>query len=139
MQKKLRLKPADYVIIIVLLLAGAAGFWHNLQQGGRQQQKYIMIYLNNQPVKELSLADSDRLWEYPIAFGEDHREKAILQIEGGRVRMLPMPRDLCPLAICSDTGWISYSYESIVCLPNRIMVVFSSGPGHDNDIDGITR
>ncbi len=39
-----------------------------------------------------------------------------------RVRMIEMDREICPEAICSETGWIDNSYQSIVCLPNRIIV-----------------
>jgi hypothetical protein len=130
-----RFKLADYFIIGVLLLAGLAGLWYNFQQGSRLQQKYAVIYVDNRPVAELSLGQND-LFEYTIAFGDGH--EAVLEIEEGKVRMLPMSVDLCPKGICSHTGWIAHPYESIVCLPNRIMVVFSSSPTESEEIDGVT-
>ena len=36
-----------------------------------------------------------------------------------------LSRELCPRGICSHTGWISRDYQSIVCVPNRIIVAFS--------------
>ncbi len=46
--------------------------------------------------------------------------------------MLPLSRELCPRGICSHTGWISRNYQSIVCVPNRIIVAFS-----DKKLDGV--
>ncbi|HOA36558.1 MAG TPA: NusG domain II-containing protein [Bacillota bacterium] len=133
----LRLKMADYIIIAVLILAGCAGLWLNLQQSGASPQKYLTIYVDNELVAELSFAPDDHFsYSFPYARG---RHSAVLEIEGGRARLLPLPEELCPKGICSHTGWISRSYESIVCLPNRIMIVFSHTPPEEGgNIDGIT-
>ncbi len=134
---QLRLKVADYVIIAVLLLAGCAGLWLNLHRSGASQQKYLTIHVDNRAVAELSLAPEDCfIYSFPYDQG---RHQASLEIKDGRVRMLPLPEALCPRGICSHTGWIAHSYESIVCLPNRILIVFSQAPqGNERDIDSIT-
>ena len=119
------------------MVAGLAGLWYNLDRGGMSEQKYAAVYIDNKPVAELSLAESDR-YAYTIHFGEEGQHEAILEIEGGRVRMLPLDESLCPRGICSHTGWISHHYESIVCLPNRIMVAFTQSPGDPDRIDGVT-
>ncbi|NLA26645.1 MAG: NusG domain II-containing protein [Firmicutes bacterium] len=135
--EKLRLKAADYVVIAVLLLAGCVGLWLNLQRSGTSERKYLTIHVDNEAVAELSFTPDDQFtYSFPYDQG---RHEAVLEIEGGRVRMLPLPQELCPRGICSHTGWIGSPYESIVCLPNRIMVIFSQTPkGRDNDIDSIT-
>lgn len=56
---------------------------------------------------------------YDFKFGE---HTGTIQMQEGRVRMLPMNLDICPGKVCSDTGWIQESYQKIVCLPNKIMV-----------------
>jgi hypothetical protein len=135
--ERLRLKAADYVIIAALVLAGCAGLWLNLQQGGASPQKYLAIFVNNEMVAELSFAPGDS-YSYTFPYDEGRRH-AVLEIEGGRARLLPLPEELCPKGICSHTGWISRSYESIVCLPNRIMIVFSQAPPEEGGhIDGLT-
>jgi len=130
-------KPLDFVIAAVLLAAGLAGLWYNLGRGGMPEQKYAVVYVDNKPVAELSLAESDR-YAYTIHFGAERQHEATLEIEGGRVRMLPLDESLCPRGICSHTGWISHHYESIVCLPNRIMVVFAQSPADPDRIDVVT-
>ncbi len=136
---KLKLKVADYFIVGLILLTGAAGFWFNLQEAGAVEHKYAVIYLENEKVAELSLATNDS-FEYTLKFGEDDRHAATVEVKDGRVRMLPIDEELCPKGICTHTGWISHSYESIVCLPNQIMVVFAESPAGAgaNDIDGVT-
>lgn len=135
--ERLRLKTADYVIMAILLLAGFAGLWLNLQRSGAPQQKYLTIHVDNRAVAELSFAPED-CFTYSFPYGQG-RHQATLEIEGGRVRLLPLPEELCPRGVCSHTGWISRSYESIVCLPNRIMIVISQAPGgKEGDIDSLT-
>ena len=51
---------------------------------------------------------------------------ALLEVNEGRVRILPMNVEICPNQICSKTGWIEASTQSIVCLPNRLVVTIVS-------------
>ena len=134
---KLSIKFADYIIVSAILLWGVAGFWFNLQNVSAAVKEYAIIYVQNQQVAELSLASGDRL-SYSFNFGEAGEHTAVIEVEDGQIRMLPLEEGLCPKAICSHTGWITYSYESIVCLPNQIMIVFSESALDRSGIDGIT-
>jgi len=130
------IKLADYIIIGSLFIAGLAGIWANLQQGGGPEPKYALIYVNNKVVAELSLGENDR-FQHRFSFGEALQHQAVVEVERGKARLLEMSAEICPQGICSHTGWISRPYESIVCLPNRIMVVFREY-AHDNGLDGVT-
>jgi len=133
----LRLKLADLLIIIAILVVGLGSLWHNLSQAaGLPEQKYAMVYVDNKFVTELSLSDSYH-FIYTFNFGEGNHQ-AQLEVDQGRIRMLPLDQQLCPRGICSHTGWISEPYESIVCLPNRILIVFTGGPSAGDGIDGLT-
>lgn len=136
---KLKIKIADYIIVGAIMLWGLTGFWFNLQEASAAEQKYAVIYVQNQRVAELSLSVSDQ-YNYNIQFGKNNEHSAVIEIKNGQIRMLPLDDELCPKAICSHTGWITYSYESIVCLPNQIMIVFTERTAGSSagDIDGIT-
>jgi len=135
---KLRLKIADYLIVGSILAWGIAGFWFNVQGVDAAEQKYATIYVENKKVAEISLAPGDR-FTHTFQFGDNGEHSAVIEIENGRIRMVPLDEGLCPKAICSHTGWIEYSYESIVCLPNQIMIVFNEpSAGEDEGIDGVT-
>ena len=47
-----------------------------------------------------------------------------IEIQSGRVRMLDAD---CPNGECVHQGWISGSNQSIVCLPNRVVITVSGG------------
>jgi len=133
--KKIKLKKGDYLVITFIALLGLITLWFNLQQADASTRKYVAIYVENRLVTELS-ADLNDTYHYSFNFGEGHI--AEIEIANGRVRMLPLDDELCPKGICSHTGWISSSHESIVCLPNRIMVTIAERSETGNDIDGIT-
>jgi len=135
----IKIKVTDYLVIAVLLIWGVVGFWLNWQTAGAAGPKYAQVFVQNRQVAELSLTSGDR-FEYTLSFGENNQFAATIEIDDGRIRMLPLSEDLCPRAVCSHTGWIEYSYESIVCLPNQIVIIFSdsSRPGEDEGIDSIT-
>lgn len=136
---KLKIKFADYIIAGTLLVWGLVGFWFNLQEVSAVEHKYAVIYVQNRQVVELSLISDDH-FSYSFQFGDENEHTAVVEIQEGRIRMLPLDEELCPQGICAHTGWIVYSYESIVCLPNQIMVVFTENTtdGNKEDIDGIT-
>ena len=135
----LRIKVADYLVIVVLVLWGVTGFWLNWQEASAAGPKYARVFLQNRQVEELSLTPGDK-FDYTLFFGENNQYTATIEIDDGRIRMLPLAEDLCPRAVCSHTGWIEYSYESVVCLPNQIVIVFSdsSRPGEVEGIDSVT-
>ncbi len=135
----IRIKVLDYLVIFVLLLWGVAGFWLNWQEASAAGPKYARVIVQNRQVAELSLTPGDK-FDYAIFFGEYNQHSATIEIDDGKIRMLPLSEDLCPRAVCSHTGWIEYSYESIVCLPNQIVIVFSdsSRPGDVEGIDSVT-
>jgi len=66
--------------------------------------------------------------------GEDYEELTVrgfegdsyLEISGGRVRMID---SACPDKLCVKSGWISRPGESIVCLPNRVVIEITGGEG----------
>ncbi|NMA92333.1 MAG: NusG domain II-containing protein [Firmicutes bacterium] len=131
----LRLRLADLAIIIAVLLVGLGSLWHNLSRPTvMSEEKYVALYVDNEFVTELSLSEH-YLYEFTFGTGE---YRARLEVDRGRVRMLPLERELCPRGICSHTGWISEPYESIVCLPNRILVSFTRGPFGGDHVDRIT-
>ncbi len=50
------------------------------------------------------------------------KETAVVKIKDGRVRVLPLPKEICPTGRCWNTGWIENPGETIVCLPNKMLI-----------------
>jgi len=62
---------------------------------------------------------------------------AELKFKNGAVRLLEMPDWLCPRKICSHSGWISKPGETLICVPNRLVIRVVKGGR--SQIDAITR
>lgn len=60
--------------------------------------------------------------ENQIIFIEVAGGRAGLEIKDKSVRLLEAAGEFCPRKICIQTGWIRRSGESIICLPNRMVI-----------------
>jgi len=121
----------DKFFIALVLSVSLVGFILNFTLDAGIEQKYITVHVNNEFIMEVSFNDeTEQTVTFP--FGENKEYTAILEISKGRVRMLHLPHELCPRGICAHTGWISRNYQTIVCVPNRIIVAFS-----DQTLDGV--
>lgn len=128
---KLKLTFNDKFFIAFILVVSLVVFLLNLRFDAAIEQRYLTVFVDNEFVMELSFNDeTEQIVSFP--FGENKEHVAVLEISEGKVRMLPLSPELCPRGICSHTGWISRSYQSIVCVPNRIIVSFT-----DKKLDGV--
>lgn len=82
--------------------------------------QYVIITANGTEIARLPL-DSDCTYRV----GDSNT----VQISGGHVKMLEAD---CPDKLCVHTGQISRSGQTIVCLPNKVVVSIS---GEKNDVD----
>lgn len=57
------------------------------------------------------------------------RKTAVIQMEHSRVRV---KSSTCATQDCVHTGWISKSGQSIVCLPNRLVITLSGSGSSDS-------
>lgn len=57
-----------------------------------------------------------------------------VEIKDERVRVLSSS---CPHQICVDTGWISRTYEQIICAPNRVFISLKT-EAEKEDIDAVS-
>ena len=90
-----------------------------------------IIQVNGKTIEKISFENEAVLREVQFSFG-DHI--GVLEIQNGKVRMREMDKNICPEGICSNTGWISKAYESIVCLPNKIVVSVETKTSNELDV-----
>jgi hypothetical protein len=57
-----------------------------------------------------------------------------VEVAGGRVRVLGSP---CPYKLCVKSGPISRSGESLICLPNRVIIRIEGGD--EPSVDAVSR
>lgn len=117
--KILELKILDKVIIVALLILSflPLGIFMIVKEDRKNTD--IVIKIDNKVEKKVPLNKSSKSITYQIDFNNNI---GYIEVKDGKVRMLEMSKEICPNAICSDTGWIDKTYQSIVCLPNNIIV-----------------
>lgn len=99
------------VILISIICAFAIILPSFFQKDG---EKVALIYYKNQLVKTIPL--SNKQLEYQIM-----GENGIVTIEtsNGKIRVI---EENSPLHLCSKQGYIQKNTETIVCLPNKIVI-----------------
>lgn len=110
------------IALFVLLVAGVA--WAFLYLPTRSARELVaVVRVDNKVVAKLPVS-SPELSVKPVKVP---RGEALIEYGQGKVRVLPLPPEVCPRGICWRTGWISRSGQVIVCLPNRMTVTLEGG------------
>lgn len=110
----------DWIFIaLILFFSMASFFWFNHSRfQPSSQTRTVLIYQKDKLLEEAEL-EKDKI--ITILGG-----KMQLEVKDKRVRVLNSD---CPHHICKNMGWIKYNGETIVCVPNQILIeVKSKGP-----------
>ena len=105
------IKKADIVLFFVLLAVGLTISWASLNSGQTGDKVRISVGGETYGVYDLA---QDRT----IQVRQNGHTNNII-IEGGHVSMASSD---CANQVCVNTGAIYLAGDSIVCLPNRVMV-----------------
>ena len=118
------LRALDIVIIITLLFISVAF----IPFMGLQAHDTVVVYRGSELIAEYRL-DEDRV------FHVDGVDGALeIEIRNEKVRVHSSP---CRQQICVATGWISRSYEQIICAPNLVLLLIHSN-SEEEGIDAVT-
>lgn len=108
------LKLGDKILILcLLLLAVVCGF---ILMSARGLAKFCIISVDGKDTYKLLLSDP-QIIKVNGALGE-----SLIEIRDAKVRMVDSP---CGLKICVKQGEICSPVETIICIPNRVMVRIS--------------
>ena len=113
----------DLRLIAVLLLAGL--ILAAVILCGRSDGRYAVLRVDGRDIVRIPLTE-DR--QYPVE--TDGTVTNVLRIEDGAVRMVEAD---CPDHLCIHRGAIRHVGDSIVCLPNRVVVTISGEDALDLD------
>ena len=127
--KELHIRKNDWILIVILLVA-AAGIYVAIQY----YQK-----VSTQNVVAVVTVDGVEYGRYPLS--EDHTET--IRFEDGSYNRfaiqdgyVSMPEASCPDQICVHQKAISRNGESIICLPNKIVLKIVDG--EEAELDAVT-
>lgn len=113
------------LILAVLVLAG--GFWL-LRAATRQAGAAAEVRLDGELIMTLPLCE-----DTTVVIGEGEHTNTLVVEDGG----ISVAAATCPDHVCMDRGVVRHDGETIVCLPNRMVVTVTGGQA--NGVDGISR
>jgi len=125
------MKKLEKIIVIVIVLLSLLAIGIPMLSKSNHQTSNIVINVDNKVVKKIPMNNSNESKRSDFNF---NNHTGYIEAKNGRVRMLEMSKELCPNGICSDTGWIDKTYQSIVCLPNKIIITIEGGMKSEIDV-----
>lgn len=116
------------VIFILFLLVFCIGVCAWVYFGASEKGSKISITIDGKEHGSYSLAE-----DQTIVIDENHYENTIV-IKDGKAYMKDAN---CPDQLCVHQKQISFDNESIICLPNKVVITVESDI--ESDVDGILR
>ncbi len=113
--------------VLFLLAAGSAFFVLHQPTGAARGQLLWEIKVDGKLYAEGVLSGADGYREVEVPARRGGTVKVV--VCGGSVSIPPLPKDICPLGICSSMGPISKPGQCMICLPNRIIVRIKESGG----------
>lgn len=122
---------ADKILLLVflvlsLLLYGVIRFHYCTPSVEKQ---VIIVKVGDKIVKRIPLQDGSPLQKFTI---DGKIGQAVIEIKNQEVRMLEAP---CPDHICIKQGWIKRPGQSIICVPNEVVIYIDA----EAPVDAVTQ
>jgi len=115
-----RFSKFDLILVILVLFFSGFLIFRTTYNRVRQsaQPDKAVIYQDSHMLESVDL-DKDSL--FSILNG-----KMQIKVKHGKIRVAHAD---CPQHLCVNMGWIQYNGQSIVCVPNKILIeIKSAGP-----------
>lgn len=125
-------KKADLILLAGLLLTASFFIvFPILQKRGASadQELFARITVDGKPYKTVALSAVEQEIEIKTKYGYN-----LLKLHDRGIRMIEAD---CPDQLCLTFGAITAIGQTIVCLPNRLMVEVVGGTGGGGGLDGV--
>lgn len=109
------------LIAIILTIVGSIALVFKLTE--KDNMNNALVYYEDKLVLTIDLTLDEQ--EYTV---EGYNGPVIITAGNGKVKV---EDEDSPLHLCSKQGYISKSYESIVCLPNKIVIKLENASSLD--------
>ena len=116
----------DIILIIIVFIISISMLIYLYFKGDNNYNKAV-VYHNNNIIETIDLSINDKY----IVNGDNG--EVVIEVLDNKIRVI---NENSPLHLCSKQGFINKSYESIVCLPNKIVIKLIN----DNEtVDGVVK
>lgn len=122
------MKKNDFLLIAIFLLVAAILWLWSSGSPSEVTEGEVVIYKDGHEFALIPLAT-----EKTVIVEDDDGNRNVIQIQGGRVEMIEAT---CQDQICVHTRPAQKDEQSIICLPNRVVVEVRST--NKNEIDGVS-
>ncbi len=125
-----RLKLGDIILLIFILIAAGIFFVLKIENKNnltKQDKKIVIKYLDNELITEFSKNKK----EIKV---KGKRGYSIIEIGSNWVRM---KESACPSKFCVKRGKIFKPGESIICLPNQVLITIKEEKNIKKRVDSI--
>lgn len=114
------MKKGDYLVILIILLISSSMFYINKGKMVENNNKYILVKVNGKEYSryEINNKNKNKRFKIKTKYGENEIEI----LEDGVV----MRESSCKDKICIHMGTIKNVKESIICLPNRLIITIEN-------------
>ncbi|WP_245579483.1 NusG domain II-containing protein [Halonatronum saccharophilum] len=128
---------ADKIVIVSILIISLSMVVITPRViGSAGDLKEVVVTVDNQEVFRHPLEDNEELKRHKFYFDvEGNSYEGVLRMKDGRVRMERLSKEISPLSIHVDMGWISEPYQTIVSLPVRLIVTVETRDNDTSDSD----
>ncbi len=129
------LKIFDYILIVALVIFAISFNFIYLGSKRDEVANSVVVFFDGDVYKTYPL-DVDG--EYTVKTTLDGVEHTnVLKVENSIVSMIDAD---CPDGVCIVTKPIEYSFETIACLPNKVLLqIVSDDPEKESEIDSISQ
>lgn len=126
----MRMKKGDLFIIVILAASIISWFGIN-KLGELKDERQIVIETNGSVYKVISMEAGMKQQDIHIELGDGRYIDIVADEKGAYVKDV-----ICPDKVCQKTGLVSKVGQSIVCLPNKV-VVFIDGV-EESEVDDVS-
>lgn len=118
----------DWLVTIIFIISIPIIFL--IQQLPRQVtgDKKAEVFYENSKILTIDLS----IPEKKIYEVDGYNGKVKIEAIDGKIRVI---EEKSPLHLCSKQGYISETYESIICLPNKIVINIKANDDYDTVIE----
>lgn len=117
----------DDLKLVSILLIIVSIFLIGFKLIDKKENKKAIVYYEN---KEVLIIDLNKNKNYVV---DGFNGKVNIVVKDGKIKV---DEEKSPLHLCSKQGYISSTYETIVCLPNKITIKIEA---NDNSLDTVVK
>ena len=130
---------ADKIAIFsILIVSITLIFTTPYLMAGSSENQQAVVTVRGEEVYRFDLVDTPELERVSFDFYVDGSEyEGILKMQDGAIKLERLNRDIVPLPIHNQMGWISKSYETIVAMPVSMVISIEADQESESDFDVI--